>query len=609
MSGKINLLADKVVNKIAAGEIILRPANAVKEILENSVDAKSTLIQVWVVDGGKTQIKVIDNGEGMHAVDAPRCFQRHATSKIKRASDLTKLYTYGFRGEGLSAIGAVAEVELITRIGEEALATRVVYGESQLIKEEKVAAPVGTQIAVNFLFRDLPVRRWAMKSNHIELKHIIDEVQRAALARNDISFSLHHNGEEIYQLPAAKRSHRIVQVLGKHYQKKLVPCEGKLGSVSITGYIGTPAGAKKTRGGQFFFVNQRYIKSTYLHHAVKQAFEHLIPPNTFPFYVLFIHLPVDEVDVNIHPTKTEVGFKHERMIYALLSTSVKKALATHQCVHMIDFEQPPTEVLFVPPEAAAPATPPVMMSAASTTVPDRGMSYVSEKAQQPEGGGIASRGATDSRPTTLPLAAKLPLKTSPFTKMPAKMQLHRTYLLVQVKSGLLVINQKLAYQRIFYERNLRSIAGGQATTQQLIFPHVISLQPADIALIQACQEDIRALGFSFHLRDQDKVVITGEPPYLHASTSAKGGLMLDLLEQYKKNSQELTISQQENWALSLAKRSAGMLGGHLLLEEMEGLVDQLFACREANHTPDGKLIWRTLTLEDLQALIEGVFSF
>ena len=339
MSDIIRLLPDSIANQIAAGEVVQRPASVVKELIENAIDADSRAIKVVIKDAGKALIQVIDNGVGMSEVDARMSFEKHATSKIRTSEDLFNIQTMGFRGEALASIAAVAQLEMETCHKKGELGTRIVIEGAEVKTQTPVAAPQGTKISVKNLFFNVPARRNFLKSNPVETKHMIDEFQRAALARPDIVFSFYQNAQEIYQLTAAKLSHRIVHLFGDAYKKQLVPCQEATNSLKLQGYIGKPAYAKKTRGEQFFFVNQRFIKSPYLNHAVKNAFEGLLSQDVFPFYVLFIDIDPQRIDVNVHPTKTEIKFEDERMVYSILTAAIKQALAVHHVTPSIDFEQ------------------------------------------------------------------------------------------------------------------------------------------------------------------------------------------------------------------------------------------------------------------------------
>jgi DNA mismatch repair protein MutL len=611
MSHLIRLLPDALANQIAAGEVVQRPASVVKELLENSIDAGSTAIKVVIKDAGKTLIQVIDDGTGMSEVDARMSFEKHATSKISTVADLFNIQTMGFRGEALASIAAIAQLEMETCHRKEALGTRIVIEGSHVKTQVPVAASQGTKISVKNLFFNVPARRNFLKSNPIETKHIIEELQRVALARPDIAFSFYQNSLETYQLPVTKLSHRIVHLFGEAYKKQLIPCQEETDLLKIRGYIGKPEYAKKTRGEQFFFVNQRFIKSLYLHHAVKNAFEGLLPHNVFPFYVLFIEVAPAQIDVNVHPTKTEIKFEDERMVYSILTAAVKKALATHHITPSIDFEQ---NINFNP-FAAVPST----TASATDTIKEKnyvqfrnpGMSQQSgvktwekifqnlENAPSEHPAEIATSfqaSSTIDAPTEVSLLA-------PGAENVVKIQLHRRYILTQLKSGLLLIDQHAAHERILYEQYLKPLLNHQTrSSQQLLFPVHVALNPADMVLVQAHVADMHALGFVLASFGKDSLIVTGCP------TEAVGHdlkqLLEGLIEQFKWNQETFSLTAQENLARSLAKRACIQPGKKLQQEEINMLVDQLFACTHPHYTPTGRKTFVVMTLEALNTIFE-----
>ena len=612
MSHLIHLLPDALANQIAAGEVVQRPSSVVKELLENAIDAGSTAIKVVIRDAGKALIQVIDNGTGMSEVDARMSFEKHATSKIRTAEDLFNIQTMGFRGEALASIAAIAQLEMETCQKKDALGTRIVIEGSHIKAQEPVSAPQGTRISVKNLFFNVPARRNFLKSNPIETKHIIDEFQRAALAHPDIAFSFYQNGLAMYQLPTAKLSHRIVHLFGEACKRQLIPCQEETDVLKIQGYIGKPEHAKKTRGEQFFFVNQRFIKSPYLHHAVKNAFEGLLPQNSFPFYVLFIDIAPAQIDVNVHPTKTEIKFEDERMVYSILTAAVKKALAIHHITPSIDFEQ---NINFNPFAAASSTT-------ASSADKITEKNYVQFRspgiAQQ---GGVKdwkilsqnldkspSEGPTESA-TLFHISSTTDTSTeevallAPVAESIIKIQLHRRYILTQLKSGILLIDQHAAHERILYEQYLQPLLNNQTrSAQQLLFPVHVSLNPSDMALVQAHVTDIHTLGFILGSFGKDSLIVTGCP------TEAVGHdlkqLLEGLIEQFKWNQATFSLTTQENLARSLAKRACIQPGRKLEQEEINMLVDQLFACTHPNYTPAGRKTFVVMTLEAISAIFQ-----
>jgi DNA mismatch repair protein MutL len=630
MSSKniIQLLPDALANQIAAGEVVQRPASVVKELIENAIDAGSHHIQVVVKDAGKTLIQVIDDGIGMSEVDARMSLEKHATSKIKQADDLFKIRTMGFRGEALPSIAAVAQVEILTRMPESELGTRLVVEGSKVKLQEPAATHPGTTISVKNLFFNVPARRNFLKSAPIEAKHIIEEFQHAALARPDIAFSLYQNDQETYHLPATKLAHRIIHLLGEAYKKQLVPCQENTDILQISGYIGNPAYAKKTRGEQFFFVNKRFIKNAYLHHAVRSAFEELIPKDAFPFYVLFIEIDPQRIDINVHPTKTEIKFEDEQTVYAILQATVRQALAQHG-VPTLDFEQnanadplglqaplPPKNYLTPQEKQYAsfkrfdnPAVKAYEWEQLYQRIHAHQVPHTQEDPSQVPLSSIEESATSSSsihsytaNQTSIQVPS-MPTLRQEGTTSSTKMQLHATYILASVKSGLLLIDQHAAHERILYEKYVQQLQDNTGTSQQLLFPQQININPADFELIQAYEDIFHAMGFIIEDFGKNSMVLTGYP--VEASQHDPQQLLENILEQVKWNQSHLSIPLQENAARSLAKHAAIQPGKRLTLLEIDSLVDQLFACNNPNHTPDGKKIWTIITLEELAKLLKG----
>jgi DNA mismatch repair protein MutL len=612
MSNLIRLLPDTLANQIAAGEVVQRPASVVKELLENAIDAGSTAIKVIIKDAGKGLIQVIDNGTGMSEVDARMSFERHATSKIRTTADLFNIQTMGFRGEALASIAAVAQLEMETCHKEGALGTRIIIEGAQFKAQTPTSTPQGTKVSVKNLFFNVPARRNFLKSNPVETKHLIDEFQRVALARHDIAFSFYQNNLETYLLPAARLSHRIVHVLGETSKRQLIPCHEETEILKIQGYIGKPEYAKKTRGEQFFFVNQRFIKSPYLHHAVKTAFEGLLPPNTFPFYVLFIEITPDRIDVNVHPTKTEIKFDDERMVYSILTAAIKRALATHHVTPSIDFEQRSNFNPFATTSSTATSAAEKIKESKYTqfkswgTVPQQGATRDWEKLFQP----------LDTHPAhttiALPMASAasppaasetVSLKHAHATANTVKIQLHNRYILTQLKSGILLIDQHAAHERILYEQYLHPLLHNKSkSAQQLLFPVRIPLNPADLALVQAHVTDMHTLGFVLGTFEKDSLIVTGCP--VETVNHDLKQLLEGLIEQFKWNQAQFALTTQENLARSLAKRACIQPGKKLQQEEIDALVDQLFACTHPHHTPAGHKTFVVMTLEAINAIFQ-----
>ncbi len=611
MSNLIRLLPDAIANQIAAGEVVQRPSSVVKELLENAIDAGSSAIKVAIKDAGRTLIQVIDNGSGMAEVDARMSFEKHATSKISTAADLFNIQTMGFRGEALASVAAVAQVEMETCPKEGELGTRIVIEGSSVKSQTPIVTSQGTKISVKNLFFNVPARRNFLKSNPIEAKHIIEEFQRVALARPDIAFSLYQNETETYQLPATKLSHRIIHLFGEAYKKQLIPCQEATDSLKIQGYIGKPAYAKKTRGEQFFFVNQRFIKSAYLHYAVKSAFEESLPQDAFPFYVLFIDIAPAHIDVNVHPTKTEIKFEDERMVYSILVSTIKRALAVHHITPSIDFEQ---NINFNP--FAAPQ--PIKLPQHSNLTEKNYAQPESHSSSKQEGAKDWKKlfqsleqdlAEVNAEQTTMLHSSRAANASEPadaslehIAAEAVKIQLHERYLLAQVKSGLLLIEQSAAHERILYERYLQSPKHKTGNAQQLLFPVHVSLNPADLVLVSACEAEIRALGFVLEAFGKDSLIISGCPTEV-ANHDPKQ-LLEGLIEQFKWNKAQLSLPTQENLARSLAKRACIQPGKKLQQEEVNMLVDQLFACTHPNYTPAGRKTFVVMTLEAINTIFQ-----
>lgn len=600
MAHLIHLLPDTLANQIAAGEVIQRPASVVKELLENAIDAGSKHIKVIIKEAGKALIQVIDDGIGMSEIDARMSLEKHATSKISTADDLFNIQTMGFRGEALPSIAAVSQLVIETRTQDEELGTCLVVEGSTVKSQEAVSTARGTKVSVKNLFFNVPARRNFLKSVPVETKHIIDEFQRAALAKPDLAFSLYQNEQETYQLPATdKLSHRIVHLFGDSYKKQLVSCQEATDLIQVQGYIGKPTYAKKTRGEQFFFVNKRFIKSAYLHHAVKRAFEELLPQDTFPFYVLFIHIDPARIDVNVHPTKTEIKFEDEHMVYSVLVATIRQALAVHHIAPSLDFEQ---DINFAPLRFQKSTSPDRPSSMAERNYAQF-KSFDSPKANSQDWEKLFERLNEGPKPAPAPPGEASVEPIASNQEMAAKMQLHARYILAPVKSGLLLVDQSAAHERILYEKYWQALENRSGAAQKLLFPHHITINPADFVLLQEHEEAFQALGFVIEPFGKDSIIVSGCPA--EAAHHEPKQLIEDLLEQVKWNQAHLALSIQENLARSLAKRSCMQPEKRLNTTAMDALIDQLFACQHANYTPDGRKIWLIITLEELAGLLKA----
>lgn len=596
MPDKILLLPDNIANQIAAGEVIQRPASAVKELLENAVDAGATEIKLIINESGKSLLQVIDNGSGMSETDARMCFERHATSKITTIEDLFHIRTMGFRGEALASIAAVAQVELKTKKADEDTGTYIEIENSIVKKQEPIAAPNGTSIAMKNLFFNVPARRNFLKSNAAEMRHIVDEFTRVALSFPHIFFSLTSNGQQLFHLEAGSLKQRIIQLLGNNYNAKLVTVKEDTDYMNIYGFVGKPETAKKTRGDQYFFVNNRFIKSAYLNHAVMNAYQEMIPGDSFPMYVLFIDLDPTQVDVNVHPTKQEIKFEDEKIVYAFVQAAIKHALAQFSVTPTLDFDLDPTIQQLS--SIQQPFTAKKQDAVASTSIfkgfTQKHQAHLIEPAKKaelkhwkefyeasPEVGGLKSEAGDqkESNPLTI--------HHSPFTIHDdiELSQLLNTYIIVPSANGFILIHQQAAHERILYEQLNATAKGKPVAMQQSMFPVTLELAPADAVILQELMDDLKLLGYTIEPFGKNTFVIQGTPADLEAGNEKQ---VIDLLiEQYKHFNAELKFSKREKLVRSLAKQQSIKTGVRLTEKEMRQLVNDLFACGQFNITPDG----------------------
>ncbi len=609
MSNIIQLLPDAIANQIAAGEVVQRPASALKELLENAVDAGATLIQVIIKDAGKQLIQVIDNGKGMSATDARMSFERHATSKIRSSQDLFAIRTFGFRGEALASIAAVAQVELKTRQAETELGTLIQIEGSDVKKQEPVAVPVGTSVAMKNLFFNVPARRNFLKSNPVEMRHIVDEFQRVALSYPEVAFSMFQQDLEVFSLPSGKLSQRIISLFGKNYQGQLVPCNEETPHLNVKGYIGKPENSKKTRGEQFFFVNNRYIKSSYLHHAVSSAFEGLIQNDQFPFYVLFLDIDPAHIDINVHPTKTEIKFDDERTVYAVIRSAVKQALGAHHVMPSLDFS---LDVNYQENWTKNPETKAQVdreYSYKTFNTPEFKKSSVSGWERLFEGNQNAMPSAAqntdeDHEILTFPSRAssdesRLMIPSQETEATGTTFQVELSYIIAQMSTGLLIIDQQSAHERILYDRYLRQLQSAQGASQQCLFPPTVQLNTGDFTLVMDMLPELYSLGFVVEEFGKDTVLIQGVPADVQVKNEKE--LFEGLLEQFKNFKNELSLDKRENLARSLSRRASIKKGQKLNSQEMETLVGQLFASQNPNYSPAGNKTFVKLDLNSIHS--------
>ncbi len=613
MSDIIKLLPDAVANQIAAGEVVQRPASAVKELLENAIDSGADKIQLIIKDAGKSLIQVIDNGCGMSATDARMCFERHATSKINKAEDLFAIRTMGFRGEAMASIAAIAQVELKTRRHEDELGSAIEIEGSIVIHQQPCATPAGTSISVKNLFYNIPARRNFLKSNPVETRHILDEFQRVALAHPEIYFTLHHDGQEVYHLPQTQLKQRIIHLLGNHYNEKLVPVDEETTIIQVKGFVGKPSSAKRTRGDQFFFVNNRFIKDAYLNHAVKIAFEQLLPDEYFPLYYLFIEIDPAKIDINVHPTKTEIKYQDEKAIYAIIRSAVKRSLGRYNITPTLDFNQETAFQGMITDKPLDEITPPSIKFN-----PDFNPFQEQQKSTK-EIPFLRTIGEKQSVPTNwntlYEIAYANEQKQSSFDVKEEKkittgdekietisgrqvFQLHQRYIITQIKSGFMLVDQQAAHERILYERFLVQLDQNKGLSQQSLFPQTVTLNTTDFALANELLPDLNALGFQIRDFGKNTLVVEGVPADLPENNDL-AAMLEQLIEGFKNNHTILKLDKRDNLAKTLAKNSAIKAGTNLETEEMNNLIDQLFACQSPNASIYGKQIIVKITLEEL----------
>ena len=596
----IKLLPDSVANQIAAGEVIQRPASVVKELMENALDAGATQIDLYIKDAGRTSITVIDNGCGMSETDARLCFERHATSKIKKAEDLFLIKTMGFRGEALASIAAVAQVELMTRRADDELGTKILI-EGSVVKEQlPKPMSVGTNFTVKNLFFNIPARRNFLKSNEVEMRHITDEFFRVAMMNPEVGFSLTSNEKEIYHLPKGNLKQRIVGLCGKDYDKKLLPVQQETETATINGFIVKPEFLRKTRGEQYFFVNKRFIKHAYLHHAIENAYQELIPKDCFPGYFIDIEIDPKEIDINIHPTKTEVNFQDVKLVYAILHSAVRKAIGQNNLAPMLDFDVTP-DLGFDLGEASRMDQPVVepkidfnpSFNPFKSQTQTRHSSGNWKILYEDNNDTVSSNINKISNFDDVNVATVIDNKN-------LYIQLQQSYIVTTMKSGLLIVDQHLAHMRILYEKYLREMENNieSSASQQELFPQHITLGANDASLLREIMPDLEKIGFRIQQMNATTFVINGTPA--DSKNNDAVTLLEKILDMYKTNIVDLKLDKKLNLARSLASQLAIKSGQSLNPIEMQDLIDRLFACAVAEVSPDGKKIYTILNVNELK---------
>jgi len=618
MSDVIRLLPDSVANQIAAGEVIQRPASVIKELVENAVDAGAATIHVLVVDAGRTSIQVIDDGKGMSETDARLSFERHATSKIRQADDLFALHTMGFRGEALASIAAVAHVELLTRRADDEVGTRLLIAGSKVQAQEPASCPVGSNFKVENLFFNVPARRKFLKSNATELSNILTAFERIVLVYPDIHFTLHHNGAELLNLRPASLRQRISDVFGRQYSQELLPVEVHTAMCSVTGFVSKPEGARKKTSHDYFFVNGRFMKHPYFHKAVVNAYERLIPEGTQVPYFLYFEVEPGDIDVNIHPTKTEIKFENEQAVWQILTAAVRDALGKFCEVPAIDFDtqgRPDIPVF----DADRQVAPPQLQYNPSYNPFERSggqsSASVGKADSAPKGWERLYEGLGPSSPdipaegdvfegfgTDVPSSAAA--TTTPqgilSEKSPSHYQYKGKYLMTAVKSGLMIIDQYRAGVRILYDRYMDQMEGHAANTQRVLFPEVVQFAPSDAVLLQKLLPLLASVGFDLSDLGGNSFAVNGIPAGIEGIDPVS--LLRQMVDDSNVAGGELA-SLNARLALCLARHAAVPYGQVLSNDEMENVINELFACSNVNYTPDGKAILCILPQSDIEHLL------
>ncbi len=613
MSDVIKLLPDAVANQIAAGEVIQRPASAVKELLENAIDAGAENIKLIIKDAGKTLIQVTDDGAGMSDTDARLCFERHATSKINQASDLFAIRTMGFRGEALASIAAIAKVELKTRTADQQIGTHIEIEASKLEKQQPCNCPKGTSIAVKNLFFNTPARRNFLKSDNVEKRHILTELQRIAIVHPEIEFQYYQNNQLSHQFHKSNLKQRIAHVFGSNYNQRLIPVEEETQILRLNGFVGKPEYAKKVRGEQFFFVNKRFIRSPYLNHAVELAFHELIPDDAFPSFFLFLETDPGQIDVNVHPTKTEIKFQDERYFYQIVKSAVKKALGSFNITPTLDFDR---ETAFDLPDQQGMRT----VKPPEIKVNPEFNPFGHSKKSAHAGGNLSSRINPGQWEKLFPGKEDIPhpgdlkqheqVTISPDWQDNTEVkngtkfvQLHNRYIITPVKSGLMLIDQQRAHERILFEKFQMMQEHKTASSQQLLFPEHIRLNDQDADILKEILKEVGSLGFGVSELGHGTFVVDAIPADMMEDYVLQD-VIEGIIEQVKKNRLELKQDLRTNVLRSTAKKLAVRHGKALTYEEMKALCDSLFACSMPQASPTGKTILKIISNEDLSAMFK-----
>ncbi|MEZ5082045.1 MAG: DNA mismatch repair endonuclease MutL [Bacteroidales bacterium] len=601
----IHLLTDSVANQIAAGEVIQRPASVVKELLENAVDSGADEITLVIKDAGKVLVQVIDNGCAMSVTDARMCFERHATSKIKSADDLFAIHTLGFRGEALASIASIAQVELKTQRVEDETGTHIIIEGSKVVSQDVFAGTKGTSISVKNLFYNIPARRKFLKSNSTELRHIIEEFQRVVLVRPGIKFTFHNDNRQLFLLPKGNLKQRIVALFGPTYNNKLIPLEQESDVVTISGFIGKPEFARKTRGEQYFFVNGRFIKHHYLNHAVDGAFRELIPNDAFPSYFIYFKIDPKEIDINIHPTKTEVNFQNNQVIYAMLSSTVKQALGKFNISPSIDFGSESSFEISMPAKDKVILPPSIAVNTEYNPF---------EKAKrQTEGAGAGFSKPSAKNWESLYPSNQISKQKAPEQKfdldtrdekeiietdtMEGAFLLRDHYVVARVHSGLMLIDRQRAMERIYFEQFLSTMEAGRGNSQQTLFPLTLHYSSQESEILKFIEKDLKKLGFEIEYFGNNSFIVHGTPAELNNPDTKD--VLDSIIDNVKKSQDEVKIDRKSVIAKQLAVNMAFRHKGKLEKEEIKSLINRLFATKVPEVTPNGKPIVKIMSFEEI----------
>ncbi len=587
----IHLLKDHIVNQIAAGEVIQRPSSAVKELMDNAIDSGATDIKLHIKEAGKTLIQINDNGCGMSPTDARMAFERHATSKIRTAEDLFHIQSKGFRGEALASIAAVAQVEMRTKPAADKAGTKLLISDSKIKSVEPCACPDGTQIQVRNLFYNVPARRKFLKNDSIESRHIHDEFVYQALSYPELAFTYYNNDQLVYQLTPGNLKQRIIGIYGKKYQDLLIAVSPQTEVVEISGFIGKPELSKKAKGEQILFVNRRFIRSAYLQHAVKSAFENIIPAENVPFYILFLHIDPTQIDINVHPTKHEIKFEDERLIYQFLKAAVRFSLAQHSLTPQIDFDSSDPGISRIMGNAD--------FSRNERMAPSGSTHYASWTQLNPDFSNKpnASQTISSELNNEVNFSASQTSTTEESNEAIKIVQFHGSYLLVQLKTGISIIDQQFAHERILYEYYKTLLKTEHRETQGLLFPQNLHLSTPDAQQLKNLLPYFQKIGFDMEEFGSDSFIIHGIPAILEGKYNELE-LVHTILQQFKFNL-EFELSLEENIARSMAMSSSIKRGKNLNQEEMQALVEQLFLCEIPYSSPNGKKCLFHISLEEL----------